>query len=93
LDEADRRPQLLGPVVDLRRVGLRDLADVAQDRAKVAHRLDDVAGARLTLGADHGGPLADAPQGLTEVVGTAHEGDGERPLVDVVGLVGRCEHL
>ena len=37
--------------------------------------------------------LADAAQGLAEVRGAAHERDGERPLVDVVGLVGRGEHL
>ena len=28
-----------------------------------------------------------------EVGGPAHEGHGERPLVDVVGLVGRRQHL
>ena len=39
------------------------------------------------------GALADAPQRLAEVGGAAHERHGERPLVDVVGLVGRGEHL
>ena len=59
----------------------------------MADRLLDVPGAGLALGADHGGALRDAPQRLAEVGGAAHERDGERPLVDVVGLVGRGEHL
>ncbi len=93
LDQRHRGPELLGPVVGLGAVGLGDLADVAQDRAQVAHRLDDVAGAGLALGADHGRALADAPQRLAEVGGAAHERHGEGPLVDVVGLVGRRQHL
>ena len=56
-------------------------------------RLHDVAGAGLALGADHGRPLGDAAQGLAQVGGAADEGHGERPLVDVVGLVGGGEHL
>ena len=50
-----------------------DLADVADDRAQVTHRLDDVAGAGLALRADHGRALADAAQRLAEVGGAAHE--------------------
>ena len=73
LHEADRRLQALGPVEELGRVGLGDLADVAEDRPQVAHGLDDVAGAGLALRADHGGALADAPQRLAEVGGAAHE--------------------
>ena len=53
LHERQRRLQALGPVEQLGRVGLGDLADVADDRAQVAHRLDDVAGAGLALRADH----------------------------------------
>ena len=64
--------------------------DLAGDRAHVAHGLDDVAGAGLALGADHRRALADAPQRLAEVGRAAHERDLERPLVDVVGLVGRA---
>ena len=59
----------------------------------MADRLDDVAGAGLALGADHAGALADAAQRLAEVGGPAHERHGEGPLVDVMGLVGRGEHL
>ena len=67
--------------------------DPAEDRAHVADRLDDVAGAGLALCPDHGRPLADATKGLTEVAGPAHEGHGERPLVDVVLLIGGRQHL
>ncbi len=38
-------------------------------------------------------PSTDAPQRLTQVGGPADERDPERPLVDVVGLVGRCQDL
>ena len=68
-------------------------ADLGADAAHVAHGLDDVAGARLALGADHRRALADPPQRLAEVGRAADERDLERPLVDVVGLVGRREDL
>ena len=67
--------------------------DLAADAAHVAHGLDDVAGAGLALGADHRRALGDPPQRLAEVGGAAHERDLELPLVDVVGLVGRRQHL
>ena len=57
----------------------------------MAHRLDDVAGPGLALGADHRRALADPPQRLAEIGGAADERDLEVPLVDVVGLVGRGE--
>ena len=88
-----RRLQLLGPLEQLGGIGLADLADVADDVAQVADGLDDVAGAGLALRADHAGALADAPQRLAEVGRAAHERHGERELVDVVGLVGGCQHF
>ena len=69
------------------------LADVADDRAEVPHRFFDIAGTRLALGADHGRPLGDAPQSFAEIGRPAHEGHGERPLVDVVSLVGGGQDL
>ncbi len=92
-DEVDRRPQLLGPrVALLDRPGL-DAGDVAEDRAQVADRLDDVAGAGLALAADQARALADAAQRLAEVRRAADERHGELPLVDVVRFVGRRQHL
>ena len=67
--------------------------DLARDQADVANGLDHVAGARLALRADHRGALGDAPQRLTQVGGAAHERHLEGPLVDVVRLVGRSQHL
>ena len=61
--------------------------------AEVAHGLDDVAGAGLALRTDHARTLGDPPQRLAEVGRAADERHGERPLVDVMGLVGRGEHL
>ena len=59
----------------------------------MAHGLDDVAGAGLALRADERGTFTDAPQRLAEVRRAAHERHRERPLVDVVRLVGRAQHL
>src|SRR5918995_1645528 len=50
-------------------------------------------GPRLALRPDHRRALGDPPQRLPEVRRTADERDGELPLVDVVGRVGRREHL
>ena len=60
-------PQLLGRGVQLVVVQGLEPADLAGDRAHVAHGLDDVAGAGLALGADHRRALADAAQRLAEV--------------------------
>ena len=70
-----------------------DPLDLAGDLAHVAHGLDDVARPGLALGADHRRALRDPPQRLAEVGRAAHERDLERPLVDVVGLVGGREDL
>ena len=67
--------------------------DPADDVAQVAHGLDDVAGARLALGADHRRALGDPAQRLAEVGGAADERDLEGELVDVVGLVGGRQDL
>ena len=56
-------------------------------------RIGHVTRARLALGSDHGRALGDASQCLAQVGGTAHEGNGELPLVDVVGVVGGREDL
>ncbi len=56
-------------------------------------RFDDVAGAGLALRADEAGTFGNAAERLAQVGGAADERNGEGPLVDVVGLVGRGEHL
>jgi hypothetical protein len=87
--EVQRGLQLLGGGGQLHVVERAQPLDLAADGAQVAHRLDDVARARLALGADHRRALADAPQRLAEVRRAADDRDAERPLVDVVRLVGR----
>jgi hypothetical protein len=49
--------------------------------------------AGLALGPDHRRALGDAPQRLAKVGRPADERDCERPLVDVMGVVGRGQHL
>ena len=56
-------------------------------------RLHHVAGTGLALGADHRRALGDPAQRLAQVGRAADERHLERPLVDVVRLVGRREHL
>ena len=56
-------------------------------------RVGHVTGAGLAFGADHRRTLADTPQRLTQIRCTADERHGELPLVDVVGVVGRRQHL
>jgi hypothetical protein len=68
-------------------------ADPAHHLAHVPDRVRDVAGAGLALGPDHRRALADPPQRLAQVAAAADERNGELPLVDVVVLVGRREHL
>ncbi len=59
----------------------------------MAHSLDDVPGAGLTLGAYHGRAFGYPPESLPEVGGTADERHPEGPFVDVVLLIGGGEHL
>ena len=86
-------PSSLAAVASSASSSMRQAPDLAADHPQVADRFDDVAGAGLALGADHRRALADPPQRLAEVGRAAHERDLERPLVDVVGLVGRRQHL
>src|SRR6202171_4107912 len=70
-----------------------ETADLAADGAHVPHRLHHVAGAGFAFGADHRGPLIDAPQRLAEVARAANKWDFELPLVYVVFLVSRSQDL
>mmetsp|Transcript_68940 Transcript_68940/g.202373 ORF Transcript_68940/g.202373 Transcript_68940/m.202373 type:complete len:248 (-) Transcript_68940:570-1313(-) len=93
LEEVQGRPHLLGEGEELVLVHGLDHADLLVQRADVAHRLDDVAGAGLALRADHARALGDAAERLAQVAAPAHEGDLELVLVEVVVLVGDGEHL
>ena len=55
--------------------------------------IGDITGAGLTLGADHRRTLGDPAQRLTEIGGTAHERHGELPLIDVMAVIRRRQHL
>src|SRR6266571_3597518 len=68
-------------------------ADLRPDLAHVGGRVGDVAGTGLALRADHRGALGDPAQRLAQVRRPAHERHGESPLVDVVRVVGRGQHL
>lgn len=92
-DEVVGGGNALGEGEHLVLVHVAEGADFAHDGADVADGLDDVAGAGLALGPDHGGALADAAEGLAEVAAAADEGDAEVVLVDVVVLVGGGEDL
>ena len=94
LDQVVRRLQLLGRDVQLVVAPARCSRRISRaDRAHVGDGVGDVAGAGLALGADHRRALGDPAQRLAEVGRAADERHGERPLVDVVGVVGRGEHL
>ena len=67
--------------------------DAGVDGADVLDGLDDVAGAGLALGADHGGALLDAAQGLAQVTAAADEGHLEVGLGHVELVVGGRQHL
>ena len=68
-DELVRRSELLGGHVELilRKGG--QTADLVANGAHMRHRVGDVAGAGLSLGADHGRALGDAAQRLSQVGG------------------------
>jgi hypothetical protein len=65
----------------------------SHDLPHVLDGVDDVAGARFALGADHGRALGDAPQSLTQVARAAHKRSGKGMLVHVVLFVRRGKHF
>jgi hypothetical protein len=69
------------------------LANLTKDLAHVRHCVRDITGAGLALRSDHRRTLGDASQRLPQICGTTHERHGEAGLVDVIGVVGRSEHL
>ena len=93
LGEIVRHGQLLGGLVHLVVAQGDELADLLVHGAHVTHGLDDVARARLALGADHGRTLRDTAQRFAQVLRAAHERHVELVLVDVVHVVGGAEYF
>ena len=59
----------------------------------MTHSLHHVASARFALCTNHGSTLIDATQSLSQILGTTHKGYLELPLVDMIYIIGRTEHL
>ena len=93
LGEIVRHGQLLGGLVHLVVAQGDELADLLVHGAHVTHGLDDIARARLALGADHGRALGDTAQRFAQVLRAAHERHVELVLVDVVHVVGGAEYF
>src|SRR5216683_4110398 len=91
--QLDRRPDLLGFMHQLGVAQPVKLPNPCVDGPGMSNGFDHVAGSGFTLGANHRGAFGDSAQRLTEIATTADERNLERVLVDVVLLVGGCEHL
>ena len=93
LDEFEGRAEVLRGSVELGFVEDGEGLHLGDDLAHVLDGVNDVAGARLALGANHGGPFRDATKCFAKVLRTADEGCGEGVLVDVVQLIGRRKNF
>src|SRR5712691_736017 len=92
-EQLDRRADLLGFTHELGVAQTVQLANPGVHGPGMSHRLDHVPGLRLTLGANHRRTFGDSSQRLAEVATATDEWNLERMLVDVVLLVGGCQHL
>src|SRR5581483_5846805 len=68
-------------------------ANAVHDGAHMTYGLDDIARACLSLCAQHGRTLSDAPQRLAQVARSADKRHGEEMFVDMKVLVGWRQHL
>src|SRR5450631_4386261 len=93
LDQLVRGLQLFRRDIQLVLAHRRQPADLAADLAHVHGRVGDVTGPGLALGSDHCRTLADPAKGLAQVGRAADERNRELPLVDVVRVVRRGQHL
>lgn len=73
--------------------GSLGLSNLLVDGLHVADSLDNVTGASLALGADHGSTLSNAAEGLAEVAAAADEGGLEGALLDVALVVSGSQDL
>src|SRR5699024_11900777 len=85
--------EFLGSNEELVFVEAAQAVNVTTDGAQVTHCFGDIAGAGLTLGANHCGTFGDTTKRLTQVGSTTDERYVELPFVDVVGVVRWAEHL
>ena len=91
--QLDRNLQLLGCLKELVVAQSNNVTDLLVDLAHVAYSLDDVARARLALGADHRGALGNTAQRLAQIAGAADKRHVKLGLVDVIDVIGRGENL
>jgi len=89
----ERCLNLLGKNIELLLAHHARLANCALDSTLVAHGLDNIASASLTLGADESSTLRDTTESFTEVSCTADKGHFEVVLVDVELIIGRSQYL
>ena len=85
--------EFLGSNVELIFGKRGEVTDLVADLTHVRRRVGNVAGTSFTLGANHCCTFGNATERFTQVGCTADEGNGEVPLVDVVGVIGRGENL
>lgn len=91
--QLDRNLQLLGCLKELVVAQSNNVTDLLLDLAHVAYSTDDVARARLALGADHRGALGNTAQRLAQIAGAADKRHVKLGLVDVIDVIGRGENL
>lgn len=92
-DQFDRNLQLFGCLKELIIAQSDNVTDLLLDLAHVAHGLDDVARARLALGANHRGALGNTAQRLAQIAGAADKRHVKLGLVDVINVIGGGENL
>ena len=93
LYEFVRDLQFLGAVEKLIFAHRGDACDFLIHETDVTNCLDDVAGSRFALGADHGGAFFDTAEGFAEVTGSADERHFEFAFVDMENVVGGGEYF
>ena len=91
--QLDRNLQLLSCLKELIIAQSDNVTDLLLDLAHVAHGLDDVARARLALGANHRGALGNTAQRLAQIAGAADKRHVKLGLVDVINVIGGGENL
>jgi len=87
-DQLVRSLQVFGAGVKLGFAEDGENFHVLNNLADVSYGVDDVSGAGLAFGANHGRTFGDAAESFSEIARTADEWDFEGLLIDVVRFVG-----